>query len=78
MRKYLKKTITFPKQYWDRIESLAEDMEAGLSDALFSLVDLGLKTLDKLEEEKYDRPESTLEEFRRRTEEEDEEEEEEE
>ena len=51
----MKKTITLPKQYWDRIESLAKDMEAGISDALFSLVDLGLKTLDKLEEEEKDK-----------------------
>ena len=45
----MKKTVTLPKQYWNKIESLAEDIEGGLSDALFMVVDLGLKALDNKE-----------------------------
>ena len=41
----MKKTVTLPKQYWVDIVSLADDIEAGISDALFMLVDLGLKAM---------------------------------
>ena len=41
----MKKTVTLPKQYWDKIISLSEDIEAGISDALFMVVDLGFNAL---------------------------------
>jgi len=45
-----KKTVTLPKQYWDRLYSLADDLsdderKAVISDALFMVVDLGLKAM---------------------------------
>lgn len=47
--KYLKKTITLPKPYWDKLYSMADDLEAGLSDALFVVVDLGFNALANAE-----------------------------
>jgi hypothetical protein len=41
-----KKTVTLPKQYWDRLYSIASDIEGVISDALFMVVDLGFKALD--------------------------------
>jgi len=38
--------VTLPKQYWNRIEDLADSIEGGLSDGLFMVVDLGFKALD--------------------------------
>ena len=47
--KYLKRMVTLPKQYWNKIESLADDIEAGVSDGLFMIVDLGFKALENEE-----------------------------
>ena len=45
-----KKTVTLPKQYWDQLYSLADELSSGerkavISDALFMVVDLGLKAM---------------------------------
>ena len=44
-----KKTITLPKKYWDKLYSIAEDIEGNISDAVFMVVDLGFKALDNEE-----------------------------
>ena len=41
-----KKTVTLPKQYWDRLYSIADNIEGVISDALFMVVDLGFNALD--------------------------------
>ena len=41
-----KKTITLPKKYWDKLYSIAKDIEGNISDAVFMVVDLGFRALD--------------------------------
>lgn len=41
-----KKTITLPKKYWDKLYSIAEDIEGNISDAVFMVIDLGFMALD--------------------------------
>ena len=45
MKKNLKRNVTLPKQYWNKLESLAGDIDAGVSDALFMVVDLGFEAM---------------------------------
>ena len=44
-----KKTITLPKKYWDKLYSMAEDIEGNISDAVFMVVDLGFEALGNKE-----------------------------
>jgi len=41
----LKRNVTLPKQYRNKLEKVAEDIDAGVSDALFMVVDLGFQAL---------------------------------
>lgn len=42
----MRKTVTLPKQTWDKILALTGDEYGGISDALFFVVELGLKALE--------------------------------
>lgn len=56
----MKKTVTLPLKYWDLLEELQEVAGGTLSDALFTVVDLGFKALE--EEEETEEEEEDLEE----------------
>lgn len=40
-------TITLPLKFWDRLRDIQKEQEGTLSDAVYSVVDLGFQCLDR-------------------------------